>query len=131
MIFLDETYVVNDPMWKQWITLHKDEAPEAYALMKRRPQGWMFWGQFAGHRKGATHFWEKGLGGIDSDKYIDKILPLVEGFYNTLPSQERIFQQDNASSHSSRRTRQELLQRHIQTVVWPAKSPNLNPIENV
>ena len=39
--------------------------------------------------------------------------------------------QDNAPGHSSSRTREELRERLIQPISWPAFSPDLNPIEAV
>ena len=37
--------------------------------------------------------------------------------------------QDGASGHAARDTRQELEERGIRTIIWPAFSPDLNPIE--
>lgn len=42
-----------------------------------------------------------------------------------------IFQQDNASIHNSEHTLNELDKINITPVEWPAKSPDLSPIENV
>jgi hypothetical protein len=69
VIFSDETWAVNDPMWKKWVTIHNMEDPDDFALLRRKPQGWMFWGCFAGGRRGPGYFWEKGYGGIDQYKY--------------------------------------------------------------
>ena len=38
---------------------------------------------------------------------------------------------DNATSHSSRATRQYLLANNVQEMDWPASSPDLNPIEHI
>ncbi|KAG3057558.1 hypothetical protein PC122_g21006 [Phytophthora cactorum] len=40
-------------------------------------------------------------------------------------------QQDNASIHASRETKQLLEENEVSTMVWPARSPDCNPIENV
>lgn len=37
VIFSDETWATNDPMWKQWITVWDDEDPEDWALLCRNP----------------------------------------------------------------------------------------------
>ncbi|KAM7185269.1 hypothetical protein V8F33_012498, partial [Rhypophila sp. PSN 637] len=73
VLFSDETWAVNDFMWKQRGILFDDEDEEQiedWALERRRPKGWLFWGSFAGRRKGPFFFWEKEYGGINSDKYI-------------------------------------------------------------
>ncbi|GFW96415.1 uncharacterized protein TNCV_2294871 [Trichonephila clavipes] len=60
--------------------------------------------------------------------YVDDILrPHVGPFLNGLPG--AFFQQDNARSHTAR-VAQDFL-RHFQTVPWPARSPDLSPVEPV
>ncbi|GFX37627.1 transposable element Tcb2 transposase [Trichonephila clavipes] len=48
-------------------------------------------------------------------------------FLNGLPA--AIFQQDNARPHTARVTQDFL--RHFQTFRWPARSPDLSPVEHV
>ncbi|GFU44964.1 transposable element Tcb2 transposase [Trichonephila clavipes] len=60
--------------------------------------------------------------------YVDDILrPHIEPFLNGLPG--TIFQQDNARPHTAR-VAQDFL-RHFQTLPWPARSPDLSPVEHV
>ncbi|GFS90274.1 transposable element Tcb2 transposase [Trichonephila clavipes] len=59
---------------------------------------------------------------------VDDILqPHVGPFLNGLP--RTIFQQDNARPYTAR-VAQDFL-RHFQTLPWPARSPDLSPVEHV
>ncbi|GFT93239.1 transposable element Tc1 transposase [Trichonephila clavipes] len=67
-------------------------------------------------------------GTLTGQRYVDDILrPHVGPFLNGLPG--AVFQQDNARSHTAR-VAQDFL-RHFQTLPWPARSPDLFPIEHV
>ena len=37
VIFSDETWVVNDLMWKQWVTIYNMEDPNDFALLRYKP----------------------------------------------------------------------------------------------
>ncbi|GFV85180.1 uncharacterized protein TNCV_4172331 [Trichonephila clavipes] len=89
------------------------------------------------------HSWCNGLGAIAYDsrstlivmrgtltgqRYVDDILRSHVGpFLNGLPG--AIFQQDNARPHRAR-VAQDFLH-HFPTVPWPARSPDLSPVEHV
>ncbi|GFV56107.1 transposable element Tcb1 transposase [Trichonephila clavipes] len=61
-------------------------------------------------------------------RYVDDILrPHVGPFLNGHPG--AIFQQDNARPHTSRVAEDFL--RPFQTLLWPARSPDLSPVEHV
>ena len=47
------------------------------------------------------------------------------------PNGRFIFQQDNASVHTSNVVRQYLHQNNVRCLTWPAQSPDLSPIENL
>ncbi|GFY03320.1 transposable element Tcb2 transposase [Trichonephila clavipes] len=67
-------------------------------------------------------------GTLTGQRYVDDILrPHVRPFLNGLPG--AIFQQDNAHPHTAR-VAQDFL-RHFQTLPWPARSPDLSPVEHV
>ncbi|GFW30920.1 DDE_3 domain-containing protein [Trichonephila clavipes] len=67
-------------------------------------------------------------GTLTGQRYVDDILrPHIGPFLNGLPG--AIFQQDNARPHTAR-VAQDFL-RHFQTLPWPARSPDLSPVEHV
>ncbi|GFX08570.1 transposable element Tc1 transposase [Trichonephila clavipes] len=67
-------------------------------------------------------------GTLTGQRYFNDIFrPHVGPFLNGLPG--AIFQQDNAHPHTAR-VAQDFL-RHFQTLPWPARSPNLSPVEHV
>ncbi|GFU55008.1 uncharacterized protein TNCV_425181 [Trichonephila clavipes] len=89
------------------------------------------------------HSWCNGLGATAYDsrstlivmrrtltgqRYVDDILrPHVGPFLNGLPG--AIFQPDNARPHTARVAQDFLC--HFQTLSWPARSPDLSPVEYV
>ncbi|GFW26521.1 DDE_3 domain-containing protein [Trichonephila clavipes] len=67
-------------------------------------------------------------GTLTGQRYVDDILrPHVGPSLNGLPG--AIFQQDNARPHTAR-VAQDFL-RHFQTPPWPARFPDLSPVEHV
>ncbi|GFT17461.1 transposable element Tc1 transposase [Trichonephila clavipes] len=67
-------------------------------------------------------------GTLTGQRYVGDILrPHVGPFLNGLPV--AIFQQDNARPHTAS-VAQDFL-RHFQTLPWPARSPDLSPVEHV
>jgi transposase len=89
----------------------------------------MFWGCFSGSRKGPSLLWEKDWGTINTERYCERIVPVVHGWIRLYPG--LVFMQDNALPHSSRGTSCELLSRGVQVLSWPPFPPDLNPIEGV
>lgn len=119
-------------MFRQWITIHNVESQDTWSLLRRKPTGWMFASVFAGRQKGPGHFWEKEWGGITAEKYQRYFLPLVHQFYyGTYNPPASSFMHDNAPAHSARTTIAALNSMGIPLLKWPARSPDLNPIENV
>ncbi|GFV01534.1 DDE_3 domain-containing protein [Trichonephila clavipes] len=67
-------------------------------------------------------------GTLTGQRYVDDILrPHVGPFLNGLSG--AISQQDNARPHTARVAQNFL--RHFQTLPWPARSPDLSPVEHV
>nr|KAG5687909.1 hypothetical protein BaRGS_029906 [Batillaria attramentaria] len=96
-------------------------------------QSVMLWGAFIGNRMLGPVFFDLQLGrggGVTSQRYINQVLqPLVVPLFAR--RRRCLFQQDNAPAHSARATQQFLRQTNIPVMEWPAKSPDLNPMEQV
>ncbi|KAK4666774.1 hypothetical protein QC763_0050450 [Podospora pseudopauciseta] len=131
--FSDETWATNSHMWKRWLTVHEVEDIEAWASIRQKPHGWMFWAIICGAVKAGSFVWEKEYGGINSEKYQRYIVPIDYQFIMEKREQGTpvVFQHDNASSHVSNATRAYMTGLGIEQLTWPANSPDLNPIENV
>jgi len=57
----------------------------------------------------------------------ETLLPRVRSYHGD----DFVFQQDNASPHTARVTRDLLEEEHVEQLSWPAFPPDLNPVENL
>lgn len=74
------------------------------------------------------------LGTLTAQKYQDEIIYDIADLCVQRRGARRehlIFQQDNARPHTAITTQQFLVERGVKTLLWPANSPDLNPIEHV
>jgi transposase len=70
------------------------------------------------------------IGGLTARRYQDNITgPVLVPHFRA--NRGMILAQDNAPCHSARTTQQFLAGNNIRTLDWPAKSPDLNPIEHI
>ncbi|GFX53118.1 transposable element Tc1 transposase [Trichonephila clavipes] len=100
-------------------------SPHTVLRHTARTAGVMVWGAIA-YDSRSTLIVMRGT--LTGQRYVDYILrPHVGPFLNCLPG--AIFQQDNAHPHTAR-VAQDFL-RHFQTLLWPARSPDLSPVEHV
>ncbi|UYV82118.1 hypothetical protein LAZ67_21000942 [Cordylochernes scorpioides] len=67
---------------------------------------------------------------LNSQRYISEVLePVVLPYSKGLPT--AIFQQDNARSHVAHIVQRFFVNRQIELLSWPARSPDLSPKENM
>ena len=72
-------------------------------------------------------------GNLTDQKYRDNVLTprIVPHFDNHALADRLMFMGDNARSHRARIVQHFLTQEAVQTITWPAMSPDMNPIEHV
>jgi len=68
-------------------------------------------------------------GMLTGQRYVDEILPTVAEWFQRHPG--LLLQQDNARPHTARVSMQYLQQHNIPVLPWPARSPDLSPIEHL
>jgi transposase len=72
-------------------------------------------------------------GNLTGQKYRDNVLAprVVPHFDNHALADRPIFMEDNARPHRARIVQHFLQQEAVQTIPWPAMSPDINPMEHV
>jgi transposase len=87
----------------------------------------MVWGCITSSFKGPLIIFDKGS--INGDIYREHVVPIIHQFKRDILIP--ILMEDGASIHKAKAT-QELYQKlGILQMIWPANSPDLNPIESV
>jgi hypothetical protein len=131
VLWTDETWVNPGRHRKTWVTRKTGEelTPECVIDKIPRKIGWMFWGSFSGSLKGPGFFWEKDWGSISATSYQERTVPIIHSWLRLNPT--LVLMQDGAPGHRGADTIQELHERDIYPIFWPAFSPDLNPIETV
>lgn len=91
--------------------------------------GVMVWAGICKEQKLKLHFFELGRK-INSKVYVAEVIePIVAPFMRANPNY--YFQQNNAPAHTSEYTTKRIEELKIPMIEWPAKSPDLNIIENI
>ena len=89
----------------------------------------MFWGSISGaYSKGPGLFWEKNWESISSESYCQHIVPVLAQYIDRT---RLILIQDNAKGHAAIATKQYMRECGLVPILWPANSPDLNPIETL
>jgi len=113
----------------------KGERYEPYCLASNRRSGRisvMFWSCFWQNELGPLVALPKGR--IDSIKYCEILEEHLFPFYTTVKEvlgEEPVFMDDNCRVHESKTTKDFKETLGIQTLDWPAQSPDMTPIENL
>lgn len=139
VIWSDECYVyIGDSGGTVWVTRSADEEFDENCLVptfKQSPIRVMVWGCIMEGRRGPLVVLDypggKG-GGMTAVRYQQQVLdgPLHD-FYQEM-SEERgmvVFQEDGASCHRAKSTKDWLARNSIESFDHPAKSPDMSPIE--
>ena len=97
--------------------------------VKSGQQGVMVWRCFTKHNLGPL---VKLEGRITATVYIDVLQNHLLPFIDDLDNQENyFFQEDNAPIHTARIVQSWKEENEVNSIPWPAQSPDLNPIENL
>lgn len=118
----------NDRIW----AIDRPGADEHGGVHQKQkfPGGVMVW--LGASAKGLTKLiiFEKGT--VNTDVYLEKVLPVAKKFGDDNLGNDWIYQQDGASCHTAKKSIQwieENLPRYIPKNRWPANSPDLNPLD--
>ena len=88
----------------------------------------MMWGAFAGTKRCELVTME---GKQNQDKYINTLESCLLPFVEQDLGPSYVFMEDGAAVHRAQRVYQLFDEEEILVMDWPAKSPDLNPIENL
>lgn len=141
VIFSDETSMeIGKPsrqirVWRN--TRERFNAECLVPTFKSGRRSVMVWGCFVGEIKGPLVFcdeFREEKEKITAKTYLKileaHLLPFQRIVYD-LSSPHLIFQQDNAPIHTAKIVTKWFEEKNIETINWPANSPDLNPIENI
>jgi len=102
--------------------------PECLDLSVKHPTKIMVWGCMAASGVGRLHIVD---GMVNAKKYVEILNKCMLPSANHLFPGDYIFQDDNAPCHRAKIVKEWMNGNEVQTIDWPAQSPDLNPIENL
>tara|TARA_B100000446_G_scaffold101436_1_gene95045 strand:- start:476 stop:1258 length:783 start_codon:yes stop_codon:yes gene_type:complete len=129
VVFSDESIVCSSEHGVQWVRRPRNKRWEEKYIAANTRAGRVsisVWGMIMQEGAGPL---VRVDGRMDSRQYVRAILePHVIPYFDDHP--RRIYMQDNASIHKSQISMRCLRNGNVTVLPWPAKSPDLNPIEN-
>jgi transposase len=132
VIFSDEKKFNRDgPDGFKMTWKDKRRSKKRHKKYKKRQQGGgsiMFWGGISWEGKTQLAILE---GRQASEDYIYTVSEYMLPFAHLKYGTDFVYQQDNAPIHSSKMTQEFFSRMDVEVLDWPARSPDLNPIENL
>ncbi|UYV78224.1 GGPS1 [Cordylochernes scorpioides] len=89
----------------------------------------LVWAGISSSRRTPLHIFSRGT--LTAQRYRDEILETYLRPYRDQIGHNLIFMDDNARPHRARLVNEYLQSENIRRMDWPARSPDLNPIEHV
>lgn len=130
IIFSDESrfeIFKNDSQKWVWRTKEEKYHKDCLQPTVKHSDGVMVWGFFTKYYKGPLVVVEGSINGI---KYIELLNQYLLPFLNEIGF-DYIYQDDNAPCHTAKKVKEWKELKSINSLIWPAQSPDLNPIENL
>jgi transposase len=133
VLFSDEKkFNFDGPDGCQYYWADKRIPPQVYSKRVAGGGSVMVWGGMSRYGTTELCFLE---GKQNATSYIatlqDNLLPFCASVREQHPNIDLIFQQDGASIHTARVVKTWLEDNNVHGMPWPAKSPDLSPIENL